>query len=52
MSIFTSFQTRFESAREEEMSVQDYLELCKTTPLAYASAAERMLQAIGEPLMA
>ena len=24
MSIFTSFQTRFESAREEEMSVQDY----------------------------
>ena len=49
MSIFTSFQTRFESAREEEMSVQDYLELCKTTPLAYATAAERMLQAIGEP---
>jgi serine protein kinase len=31
------------------MSVQDYLELCKTTPLAYATAAERMLQAIGEP---
>jgi len=49
MSIFTSFQTRFESAREEELSVQDYLELCKTTPLAYATAAERMLQAIGEP---
>ncbi len=34
MSIFTSFQARFESAREEEMSVQEYLELCKTDPMA------------------
>ena len=49
MSIFTSFQARFESAREEEMSVQEYLELCKTDPMAYATSAERMLQAIGEP---
>ncbi|WP_374263023.1 PrkA family serine protein kinase [Zoogloea sp.] len=49
MSIFTSFQTRYESTREEEMSVQEYLELCKTEPLAYATSAERMLQAIGEP---
>ena len=51
MSIFTSFQARFESAREEEMSVQEYLELCKTDPMAYATSAERMLQAIGEPQM-
>jgi serine protein kinase len=35
--------------REEEMSLVDYLELCKRDPLAYASAAERMLAAIGEP---
>jgi serine protein kinase len=31
------------------MSVQDYLELCKKDSLAYASVAERMLKAIGEP---
>ncbi len=49
MSIFNSYQSRFEAAREEEMSVQEYLNLCKTDPLAYATAAERMLMAIGEP---
>ncbi len=49
MSIFASFQARFESAKEEEMSIQEYLELCRTDPMAYATSAERMLQAIGEP---
>ncbi|WP_374246975.1 PrkA family serine protein kinase [Zoogloea sp.] len=49
MSIFTSFQTRYETTREEEMSVQEYLELCKTDRMAFATSAERMLQAIGEP---
>ena len=49
MSIFNAYQARFEAAREEEMSLQDYLELCRTDPMAYATAAERMLAAIGEP---
>ncbi|MDA0234837.1 MAG: PrkA family serine protein kinase [Proteobacteria bacterium] len=31
------------------MSLQDYLELCRTDRMAYATAAERMLAAIGEP---
>jgi len=31
------------------MSVQEYLDLCKRDPMAYATAAERMLKAIGEP---
>jgi serine protein kinase len=31
------------------MSLLDYLELCKTDKMAYASAGERMLTAIGEP---
>ena len=51
MSIFNAYQARYETAREEEMSLQDYLELCRTDPMAYASAAERMLHAIGEPEM-
>ena len=49
MNVFARYQGRFEAAREEEMSVQDYLELCHRDATAYASVAERMLRAIGEP---
>ena len=49
MSIFSHFQSRFETTQQEEMSLQEYLELCKTEPATYASAAERLLLAIGEP---
>ena len=31
------------------MTVQEYLDLCKKDPAAYATAGERMLTAIGEP---
>lgn len=33
------------------MSLSEYLEACRTDPSCYASAAERMLKAIGEPVM-
>jgi len=49
MSIFARYQSRYEALQEEEMSVQDYLELCQTSRAAYATVAERMLLAIGEP---
>ncbi|MET4692969.1 PrkA family serine protein kinase [Endozoicomonas lisbonensis] len=49
MSLFTHYQQRFESTQQEEMSLQEYLELCRDNPHTYASAAERMLEAIGEP---
>jgi serine protein kinase len=49
MSIFNAYQARFEAAREEEMSLQEYLELCRADRMAYATAAERLLAAIGEP---
>ena len=48
MSIFSSYQSRYEAGREEEISVQEYLEVCKHDRSAYATAAERMLMAIGE----
>jgi serine protein kinase len=51
MSIFQHFQTRYEQSQEEEISLQDFLDLCKTERTAYASAAERLLNAIGEPEM-
>ncbi|MBR0565863.1 PrkA family serine protein kinase [Azoarcus sp. L1K30] len=49
MSIFNAYQARFEAAREDEMSIQEYLELCSRDRAAYATAAERMLMAIGDP---
>ncbi|WP_038178585.1 PrkA family serine protein kinase [Vibrio rhizosphaerae] len=49
MSIFDHFQARYEAAKEEELSLQDFLQLCKEDKSAYANAAERLLLAIGEP---
>ncbi|WP_455210065.1 PrkA family serine protein kinase [Kaarinaea lacus] len=49
MSIFDHFQSRYETAKEEEYTLQEYLEICKNDPSAYSSAAERMLLAIGNP---
>ena len=46
-----NFLTRYETKREEELSIEEYLDLCKREPLTYATAAERMLAAIGEPEM-
>lgn len=51
MKIFENYAARYERTREEEYSLQEYLELCKRDRLAYATAAERMLEAIGEPEM-
>jgi serine protein kinase len=49
MSIFARFQSRYEAGQAEEMSLQEYLDLCRIDPMAYASVAERMLMAVGEP---
>ena len=49
MSIFQRYQARYESAREEVMSLDEYLALCKNDPMAYAGPAERLLAAIGDP---
>lgn len=49
MSIFSHYQSRFEEAKEEEYTLQEYLDVCKGDSTAYASAAERLLMAIGEP---
>ena len=49
MSIFDHYQTRYEAAKDEELSIQEFLALCKDDKSAYANAAERLLLAIGEP---
>ncbi len=49
MTIFNHYRERYEATQQEEMTIQEYLELCKKDPTVYASAAERILAAIGEP---
>ncbi|WP_369857013.1 PrkA family serine protein kinase [Candidatus Thalassolituus haligoni] len=49
MSVFSRYQDRYQATQQEVMSLQDYLELCKKDPSVYATAAERLLLAIGEP---
>lgn len=49
MSIFDHYQARYEAAKDEEISLQDFLSLCSNDKSAYANAAERLLMAIGEP---
>jgi serine protein kinase len=49
MSISKLFKSEHDKTQRVTMTLDEYLELCKDDPLAYASASERMLHAIGEP---
>ena len=49
MSIFEHYKQRYESAQEEEFTLNEFLEICKEDKTAYISAPERLLSAIGEP---
>ena len=51
MGIFEHYQTRYEKAKEEEYSLQEFLDMCREDKACYASASERLLMAIGEPEM-
>src|SRR5215468_9310383 len=47
--LFRTYARTFEQRREAEMSLADFLSLCRDDPMTYASAHERLLKAIGEP---
>lgn len=49
MSILDKYKTRYEQHKPEEYTPYEYLELCKEDHMAYATAQERILDAIGEP---
>ena len=49
MTIFNQYLNRYAESREEEYTLQEYLDICKNDTSAYATAAERMLMAVGEP---
>src|ERR1700732_5367844 len=48
-SLFNAFARSYEARGETDMSVAEYLESCRSDPMRYANAAERLLAAIGEP---
>jgi len=47
--VVEAFSEVYSRRNQEEMSLQEYLRGCRDNPMMYASAAERMLAAIGEP---
>jgi predicted Ser/Thr protein kinase len=47
--IFEVYARSYDRQKQSELSLKQYLEACKTDPLMYASASERMVAAIGEP---
>lgn len=50
MDVLSGFKDRYDGRyKQEELSLQEYLEICKHDSMAYANAAERLLAAIGEP---
>ena len=49
MKIIEAYRHHYQRTREEDLSIEDYLDLCRRDPMSYATPAERMLAAIGEP---
>lgn len=49
MDLLKQVKGRYMTSQAEEYSLQEYLDLCREDKSAYASAAERLRQAIGEP---
>jgi serine protein kinase len=48
-NVFGLFSSAYARERRVGMSLSEYLEACREDPTMYASAAERMIAAIGEP---
>ena len=49
--IFQIYAQSYDRHKQSELSLKQYLDSCREDPLMYASAAERMIRAIGDPDM-
>ncbi len=47
--IFNIYAQSYDRQKQHESTLKQYLEGCRDDPMLYASAAERMMKAIGEP---
>jgi serine protein kinase len=48
-TLFSDYRESFVRAQDEEMGLDDFLKFCKNDRMAYASAHECVLEAIGKP---
>ncbi len=51
LDVFDVFSESYQRVKQEAMSLRDYLLEARDNPMLYASSAERMIAAIGEPEM-
>ncbi len=49
MDVLELFSENYSREKHEEITLRDYISACRDDPKLYASAAERMIAAIGEP---
>jgi serine protein kinase len=49
-NIFEQIKKQEADKQPEQLTMEEYFELCKNDPSAYATPAERLLNAIGEPV--
>ena len=47
--IFDVYAKSYDRNKQSQLTLREFLEGCKTDPMMFASAAERMITAIGEP---
>jgi serine protein kinase len=47
--IFNIYAQSYDRHKQSELPLKEYLESCRSDPMMYAGAAERMMTAIGEP---
>lgn len=50
MKLLDAYKKQYQKNKAQEMSLMDYLTGCSKDPSMYASPADRLLKAIGEPL--
>jgi serine protein kinase len=48
-TLLEQYRSDYSATQDEELTLEGYLDLCRKDPATYATAAERMLSAIGEP---
>ena len=48
-TLLEQYRTNYSVTQDAEMTLEDYLELCRNDPTVYSTASERMLGAIGDP---
>jgi serine protein kinase len=49
--IFDYYTQAYDRQQQTELSLKEFLESCRGDPMMYASAAERMVAAIGDPVL-